>query len=187
MDEQIRQIAERLKGLRDALDLSVDEVASDCSLSVDEYTGMESGEQDMSISVLQRIAHRYGISLDELMFGEEPKMDSYFITRKGTGVSVERVKAYKYELLASGFKGRAADPFIVTIEPKPEDTPLYFNAHKGQEFHYIMEGNMLVNIDGKGLVLAPGDSLYFDSSIPHALKALDGRPVKFLAMVIQQE
>ena len=122
MDEQIRQIAERLKGLRDALELSTEEVAADCGLTVGEYETLESGEQDLSVSTLQKIAHRYGITLDELMFGEEPKMNYYFLTRKETGISVERVKAYKYELLASGFKDRIADPFIVTIEPKPADT-----------------------------------------------------------------
>ena len=56
---------------------------------------------------------------------EEPKMSSYFLTRKGAGVSVERTKAYKYEALASGFRRRIADPFIVTVEPKPEGTPLH--------------------------------------------------------------
>ena len=147
--------------------------------------GMEAGECDMSISVLQRIAHRYGITTEELMFGAEAKMNAYFLTRKGAGVSVERVKAYKYELLASGFKGRIADPFIVTIEPKPEGTPLYFNSHDGQEFQMVIEGRLLVNIDGKELTLEPGDSLYFDSSIPHGLKALDGKHVKFLTLVIQ--
>lgn len=114
MDEQIKQIAERLKGLRDALDLSVEEVAADCNFTVEEYQAIESGECDFSVSVLQRIARKYGITLDELMFGEEPKMKSYFLTRRGTGVSVERTKAYKYQSLASGFKGRKADPFIVT-------------------------------------------------------------------------
>ena len=185
MDEQIRQIAERLKGLRDALELSTEEVAADCGLTVGEYETLESGEQDLSVSTLQKIAHRYGITLDELMFGEEPKMNYYFLTRKETGISVERVKAYKYELLASGFKDRIADPFIVTIEPKPADTPLFFNMHPGQEFHLVMEGRLFVNIDGKELVLEPRDSLYFDSGKPHGLKALDGKPVKFLAMIMQ--
>ncbi len=185
MDEQIRQIAERLKGLRDALDMTEEEVAADCGLTADEYRYLESGECDLSISILQRIAHKYGITLDELMFGEEPKMDSYFLTRQGTGISVERIKAYKYELLASGFKHRKADPFIVTIEPKPEDTPLFFNEHEGQEFHFVLEGELLVNINGKELSLHPGDSLFFDSRTPHALKALGGKHVRFLAVVMQ--
>ena len=179
MDEQIRQIAERLKGLRDALDLSMEKVAADCNFTVEEYQALESGECDFSVSVLQRIAREYGITLDELMFGEEPKMKSYFLTRRGTGVSVERTKAYKYQSLASGFKGRKADPFIGTAGPQ-----VYFNTHGGQEFNLVIEGRMLLNINGKELILNPGDSLYFDSSKPHGMLALDGKTVKFLAVVI---
>lgn len=184
MDEQIKQIAQRLQGLRDVLDLSAEEVASSCGLSIEQYKQMESGDSDISVSALQKIAHQYNIALDVLMFGEEPKMSSYFITRKGTGISVERTKVYKYESLASGFRNRKADPFIVTVEPKPEGTPIYINKHEGQEFNLVMEGKLLLNINGKDLVLNPGDSLYFDSSLPHGMKALDGKTVKFLAVIM---
>ena len=182
MSDQIKQIAERLQGLRDVLELTPDEVAKSCQLSVEEYLGMESGEKDISVSALQKIARKYGIALDVLMFGEEPKMSSYFLTRCGSGVSVERTKAYKYQSLASGFRGRKADPFIVTVEP--ENTPIHFNSHEGQEFNLVIEGRMLLNINGKELILNPGDSLYFDSSIPHGMLALDDKTVKFLAVIL---
>ena len=129
MDEQIRQIAERLRGLREVLELKVEEVAKDCDLSVEEYNKAESGESDISVSMLQKIARKYGVALDALMFGEEPKMSSYFVTRAGMGTSIERTKAYKYQSLAAGFKDRIADPFIVTVEPKGEDCPMTFNSH----------------------------------------------------------
>ncbi|HJC95189.1 MAG TPA: XRE family transcriptional regulator [Candidatus Phocaeicola gallinarum] len=185
MDEQIKQIGERVRGLRDALDLSIEEMAADCQLDLKQYQQIESSESDISVSTLQRIAHRFDIPLDVLMFGEEPKMSSYFLTRKGTGISVERTKAYKYESLASGFRNRKADPFIVTVEPKPDDTPMYYNTHSGQEFNLVIEGRLLLSINGKELVLNPGDSLYFNSSLPHGMKALDGKTVKFLAIVMQ--
>lgn len=184
MDEQIKQIAQRLQGLRDVLDLSVEEVAASCGLPVEQYIQMESGESDISVSCLQKIAHQYNLPLDVLMFGEEPKMSSYFVTRWGTGVSVERTKVYKYEALASGFRNRKVDPFIVTVEPKPADTPIFMNRHEGQEFNFVIEGKMLLNINGKDLILNPGDSLYFDSSLPHGMKALDGKTVKFLAIIM---
>lgn len=185
MDEQIRQIGERVRGLRDALDLSMEQMAADCQLTLEQYQTIELGESDISVSTLQRIARRFDIPLDVLMFGEEPKMSAYFLTRKGTGISVERTKAYKYESLASGFRNRKADPFIVTVESKPEDTPMYYNTHSGQEFNLVIEGRLLLSINGKELVLNPGDSLYFDSSLPHGMKALDGKTVKFLAIVMQ--
>ena len=118
MDEQIRQIAERLRGLRDVLELTADDIARDCDISAEEYRLAETGEFDISVSMLQKIARHYGISLDALMFGQEPKMSSYFLTRAGKGTSIERTKAYKYQSLAAGFINRTADPFIVTVEPK---------------------------------------------------------------------
>ena len=184
MCDPIKSIANRLRGLREVLELSAQEVAESCHLRVEEYMALESGESDISVNVLQTIARRYGISLDVLMFGEEPKMNAYFITRAGAGVSVERRKAYKYEALASGFRDRKADPFIVTVEPAPADAPMHLNSHEGQEMNYVLEGRLLLSLNGKELVLNVGDSLYFDSSLPHGMKALDGRPVRFLAILM---
>lgn len=184
MDEQIILIAQRLQGLRDALELGVEEMAVRCGLSADDYRDMESGTSDLSVARLQKVASANGISLDELMFGEEPKMTSYFLTRRGTGISVERTKAYKYQSLASGFKGRKADPFIVTVEPKPDDVPVCLNTHHGQEFDLVIEGRLLLKIGDKELLLNLGDSVYYDANQPHGMKALDGRAVKFLAVVI---
>ena len=164
MDEQIRQIAERLRGLRDAMELSTAEVARDCGID------------------LQQIARHYGIALDALMFGEEPKMSTYFVTRAGCGVSVERTKVYKYQALAAGFRDRKADPFIVTVEPG--DRPMHYNTHDGQEFNLVMEGRLLLSVGGKELTLNPGDSIYFNSKLPHGMKALDGRTVRFLAIIL---
>lgn len=183
-DNPIQSIATRLRGLREVLELSDEEVAQSCQIPLDEYRAMERATCDISVNVLQTIARRYGISLDELMFGEEPKMNAYFITRADKGVSVERQKAYKYEALASGFRDRRIDPFIVTVEPTADDVPMYLNSHPGQEMNYVLEGRLLIGLNGKQLVLGPGDSLYFDSSLPHGMKALDGRKVRFLAIIM---
>lgn len=183
MDDQIRQIAERLRGLREVLELTADDLAAQCDIAVEEYRLSESGEYDISVSMLQKIARRYNVALDALMFGEEPKMTSYFVTRAGKGVSIERTKAYKYQSLASGFINRDADPFIVTVEPKDDDTAMYYNSHNGQEFNYILEGRMLISIDGKEQTLNEGDSIFFNSKLMHGMKALDGKRVRFLAVI----
>ena len=182
MSEQIKQIAARLRGLRDVLELTEQEVADACQLDVEEYREMEAGTRDLSVSTLQKISRNYGIALDVLMFGEEPKMSTYFLTRAGKGVSVERTKAYKYQSLAAGFKNRKADPFIVTVEPN--DKPMHYNTHEGQEFNLVIEGTLLLSIGGKELTLYPGDSIYFNSNLPHGMKALDGKTVRFLAIIM---
>ena len=183
MDEQLRQIGERLRGLRDVLDIEASEMASLCGISLENYLAMEKGESELSVANLQKIAKQYGVSLDVLMFGEEPKMSSYFLTRKGHGMSVERRSAYKYESLASGFRGRKADPFIVTVEPKPIDAPKEMNSHSGQEFNMVLEGTMELTIGTKVLTLNEGDSVYFDATQPHGMRTLNGRSVKFLAII----
>ncbi len=183
MDEQLKQIGERLRGLREVLDIPVEDVAALCGITVNHYEKMESGESELSVANLQKIAKKYGVSLDVLMFGEEPKMNAYFLTRKGQGKSVERRKAYQYESLASGFRGRKADPFIVTVEPKPVNTPKEMNSHPGQEFNMVLEGTMELTIGSKSLVLNEGDSIYFDATHPHGMRTLNEKPVRFLAII----
>ena len=184
MDEPIKQIGERLKGLRDVLDIPAEEIAQLCNISIEEYLKMENGDGDISISKLQTISKRYGIALDVLMFGEEPRMSSYFLTRKDQGMSVERRKAYKYQSLASGFRGRNADPFMVLVEPKPEGSVIEQNSHEGQEFDFVTEGRLELTIKNKTLILNQGDSIYFDSSLPHCMRALDDKAVRFLAVIL---
>ena len=183
MNEQIKQIAERLVGLRDALEITPGEMAKACSISTEEYLRLETGNVDISVSLLHRIAQTYGIELTALMFGAEPKMNSYFITRRDKGVAVERTKAYKYQSLAAGFSKRKADPFMVTVSPKPTGEPVYLNSHDGQEYNYVINGRLLLQINGKDLVLEAGDSIYFNSELPHGMKALDGKDVCFLAVI----
>jgi quercetin dioxygenase-like cupin family protein/DNA-binding XRE family transcriptional regulator len=184
MNEQIKQIAERLAGLRDALEITPEEMAKTCDISVDDYLRLETGKVDISVSLLHRIAQTYSIELTVLMFGYDPKMSAYFVTRKGKGVSVERTKAYKYQSLAAGFSKRKADPFMVTVSPKPADEPIYLNSHAGQEYNYVITGRLLLQINGKDLILEAGDSIYFNSELPHGMKALDGKDVCFLAVII---
>lgn len=184
MNEQIRQIAERLTGLRDALELTPEEMARTCELPTEVYLKMESGTADISVSVLHKISQTYGVELTTLMFGDEPKMSSYFITRRGKGVSVERTKAYKYQSLAAGFVGRKADPFLVTVHPKPEEEPIYLNTHAGQEYNLVLRGRMLIQINHKDLILEEGDSIYFNAEQPHGMRALDGEKVCFLAIIL---
>ena len=185
IDEQLRQIGERLRGLRDALDISMQEVADTCGIPLEKYEKIENGEVDITISNLMKIANKYGVSVDALMFAEEPKMRAYSVVRRGQGMSVERTKAYKYQSLTSGFSGRKTDVFIVTIEPKPGARSIYKNTHAGQEFNLILEGAMELYFNGKTIVLEEGDSIYFDSSKPHGMKAIGDKPVKLLAFTVE--
>ncbi|MFI3263937.1 MAG: XRE family transcriptional regulator [Rikenellaceae bacterium] len=183
MNEHIKDIALRLRGLRDVLDLKISEVAEICCVTTEQYELYESGTTDIPVGMLYCISKRYNIEMSALLFGEEPHMCSYFLTRKGTGAAVQRRKAYEYQSLAAGFVKRKADPFLVTVEPSKAEAAT-FNSHEGQEFSLVLEGKMLINVDGKELTLEEGDSIYFDSTRPHLIKALDDKKMKMLTIII---
>jgi len=183
MDEQIKQIADRLRGMREVLEISPDEAAATCSITKEQYLNFESGEADIPVSILHRMAQKFNLDLTTLLTGEEPHMHSYTLTRKDKGTAVDRQKAYKYQALAGNFQNRKADPFVVIVDPK-SDPIVSFNAHPGQEFNYMIEGKLKIFIGAKEMILEPGDSIYFDSGIQHGMLALDNKPAKFLAIIL---
>lgn len=183
MNTDIRQIAERLKGLREVLDLQPEECASACGCTVESYLNYEKGETDIPVTFLIRFSSAFNIELMTLLTGEMPKMHGYALTRKGQGTSVNRRKEYKYQALNEQFIHKKASPFLVTVEPSDgsEVIPLY--RHEGQEFNMVLSGKMLLSVHGKELILEEGDSIWFDSGLPHGMKALGSEEVKFLSIV----
>ncbi|MBW2094164.1 MAG: cupin domain-containing protein [Deltaproteobacteria bacterium] len=97
----------------------------------------------------------------------------------------ERI-GYRYESLAYPMTDKRMEPFIVEIEPRDErNTPVY--QHAGEEFLFVLEGEMEFRGDDQVIVLRAGDSLYFDSKIPHALRGLKGKKVRVLAVIYTPE
>jgi len=182
MNKHIEQIAERLRGLRDALDLTAESVAAQCGITTEEYLKYESGRSDIPMSFLFQVAQNFGVELTALLSGSEPRMEAYFLTRKGKGTAVERTKAYKYQALAAGFKNARAEPFEVTVEPN--DSPIHLNIHTGQEFNFLLEGALQLRIGNNDLILEEGDSIYFNAEIPHGMKALNAEKARFLAIIM---
>lgn len=183
MEEQIKEVAERIRGLRDIFGLSVTEVAQVLNISEKIYQEYESGAVDIPVGVLTKLAHRYNVELSTLITGEEPRLHTYELTRKDKGVSVERQKDYKYQSLAYNFIHKKAEPFLVTVGAEPEETPVHFNNHPGQEFNFVMEGTLKVVLGKNEIILNEGDSLYYDSSVNHGMKAMNGKPARFLAII----
>ena len=183
MEESIRLIGERLRGLRDVLDIPAEEVAELCGITLEHYLKIEAGEADPSVYRLSKISKRYGISLDVLLFGEEPRMSSYYLTRDGQGQEIDRGDKYQYQTLAGGFRGRKMDPFLVVVDPLPAGKRYSKNTHDGQVVDYILEGTLELTIEDKVLVLEKGDCVYFDATLPHCMNALNGEPAKFLCVV----
>jgi len=184
MEESIKQIGERLKGLLDVLNIPAEEIAELCGISLDHYLKIEAGEADPSVYRLSKISKRYGIDLDVLLFGEEPRMSSYYLTRCEQGPEIDRGNDYKYQSLAQGFRGRKIDPFFTQVDPLPEGKRHSKGTHDGQEFDVVISGELEIVIEDKVLVMKTGDSIYFDSRRPHCFQAMNNEPAKFLCIII---
>ena len=182
MNTQIKQIAERLRGLRDALNLTIAQASEKCGITETDYARYESGASDIPMSFICQVAQTFGVETSALISGQEPHALSYFVTRKGTGASIERTQCYKYQSLAHGFRHAKAEPFEVTVESCHKE--LHLNSHPGQEFNLVLEGAMEISIAGNTITLNEGDSIYFDATKPHGMRALNGKNVHFLAVIV---
>ncbi|NJB69027.1 quercetin dioxygenase-like cupin family protein/DNA-binding XRE family transcriptional regulator [Desulfobaculum xiamenense] len=183
MEKAYKEIAPRLRGLRDALDMSVADLAA--KVGVDEATvaGYESGTIEIPVSFLFNVAQACGVDLTVLLSGGDAHLTSYSLVKAGEGLAVERRKDYDYKSLAYRFTGRKMEPFRVRV-PAKEAGETHFATHPGQEFIYMLSGRLEINLDGNTVVLEPGDSLYFGSQTPHSLRGLDGNEAEFLDVII---
>ncbi|MEA4957412.1 hypothetical protein SDC9_08520 [bioreactor metagenome] len=183
MNETIKDIGSRVKELRELSEITTKEMAEVCNVTEEEYISYENGVNDIPASVLYEIAHEFKVDMGLLLTGEETRMNIFNVTRKNEGVSVERRKQYKYENLAEKFIHKKGETFIVTVEPKDIDEPSK-NTHPGQEFNYILEGSLKLYIHDNEIILNEGDSIFFDSTYEHAMKALNNKPAKFLVLIL---
>lgn len=184
MNEPVQLIAARIKELRGISGISAESFARELQIKPEELLAYESGNSDIPVGLLYKIAQRFGIEFSALLRGGEPKLHVYSVVRKGKGLNVDRRKQYKYENLAFNFIHKKAEPFIVTVEPENEDWQPEFNSHPGQEFNYVLEGSLMIIVDGHEIILNEGDSIYFDSGYQHAMKALKGQRSRFLAVIV---
>ena len=177
------EVARRLRGLRESLDLDLQQMAARCGIDPDTLAAYESGTVDLHVSALHQIAEASGIEPAALLFGSEPTMETFYVTRAGRGVKVEHTAAYAYQDLAAGMRRRVMAPYMVTIQPGCTEKPQQPNMHSGQEFNYVVSGEVEITIGGKTASLHPGDSIMFDSRLPHALKATGQEPARILAII----
>ena len=189
MEARIAEIAARIKELREILEITVEQMAQQTDVSVAEYQAMEAGEQDFSFTFLYKCAKIFGVELVELLTGEMPKLSFYSVVKKGTGLPIKRRAGFTYQHLAYLFKGKEAEPFLVTApyHAEEQDAPIHLSTHKGQEFDFILKGQLKVAMEEQTMVLEEGDAIYYDSGHGHGMIATGGEECVFLAVVLKPD
>ncbi len=183
--EQLLAIAMRIRDLRDIAGFTAAEVAAKAGVDLADYEAYEAGQSDFSFSHLFNIAGVLGVDISDLLTGESPKLHGYILTRANEGLEFHRRDQYVYHHLAYNFKDKLAEPFIVTVSQDESDARKQAHSHEGQEFDYVLEGTLRIILGGQELYLKPGDSIYYDSALSHAMYAPQG-DCRFLAVVVKE-
>jgi quercetin dioxygenase-like cupin family protein/DNA-binding XRE family transcriptional regulator len=180
MQDNLAQIPGRIKELREILEISAIDMARDIGISLETYLKYESGELDIPISALYKISAEFQVDATVLLTGEDPRMDTASVCRRGKGVRVERYPGYEFSSLAYNFKGRTIEPLLVYLDPSKEAAAPV--AHSGQEFNYVVSGKVKVTVGRQEYTLETGDSIYFDAGLPHRQAAEEG-PAQFITII----
>lgn len=186
MKYNIKDVSQRLKGTREYLDISVEEIAKKTNTSIEDYLVLESGEKDFSLSFLNEAAEALGVELIELLTGVEPKLSTYSLVRKDNGLPIERRELFAYQHLAYLFKNKQIEPLLVIapFDTEEQSKPVKLSVHDGQEMDFIISGQLKFKIGEHEEILNEGDCVYYDSTNPHGMIATGGQECKFLAILI---
>lgn len=181
-----KDIGERIRKMREAQELSREEVCALAGLTADRLAAFEDGREVPSIGVVIKLSRVLGSKLGGLLHGGASASDALTVCRAGeVGVGYDQGdtdQGYTYRSLTRpGTPGHGMEPFLLTFDPRVTDArPL---AHDGQEFVYVLEGELELFYDGKLVRLRPGDSAYLDASRPHLFRGMGDAPSRMLAVV----
>ena len=188
-EPNIKEVAERIRLLREDCDFTMQEMADATGRSVAEYASQESGEQDLSFTFLYKCAEKLGVDVIELLTGESPHLRGYSLERAGDGLSIKRRAGFEYLHKAPRLKNKLAEPFVVTAPylEEEQDKPIHLSYHKGMELDYIISGHLRFAYEDHIEEVGPGDVLMYDSGRGHGMIAIGGEPCIFLAIVMKPQ
>ena len=188
-ENKLVEVAERIKELRDIYSLSDVEMAKKTGVSLEEYLAYENGMEDMPFSFVHKCALAFGVELTDLLEGQSAKLTTYNVTRRGQGQVTANEEGILIQNLAPKFKNKLANPYWVKYEYSSElqTKPIEVTTHSGQEFDLVIKGSLKVQVGEHVEVLHEGDSIFYKSSIPHGMIAVDGEDCLFLAMVMAED
>ena len=186
VDLKIQEVAGRIRELREIVGLSVDEIAKKVGVSEEEYLLCENGKSDLNFAFIYRCAQALNVNVTDIIEGYSPKLKSYTVTRAGQEQKVGQAHGMTYYNLAYAFQNRIAEPLLVrsTFSLEAQSKDIELTTHTGQECDLVLEGNLMVQIGDHKEVLGPGDSIYYNSSTPHGMIAVNGKDCVFYAIVL---
>ena len=180
----------KIKGLRESKNLSIEEIAERSGLSVEQIVSIENDQNLPSLGPLIKIARALGVRLGTFMDDNDalgPVVCRAAERERESSISfsngaADARKHMEYHPLAQQKAGRHMEPFVIDINP--EETPEFqLSAHEGEEFIYVMEGEIEIVYGKQTYSLKEGDSIFYDSIVKHHVHGAPGKSAKILAVV----
>ena len=186
---RIAEVAARIREMRTIMGMDAAEVAGLAQVSPEQYLAYESGTEDLPFSFIYSCARIFNMELTELLEGNNARLSSFTITRRGKGQLTTREKGIEISNMAPLFRKKVAEPYWVTYEYDEDlqGKPIHTSVHNGQEFDLVISGCLKVKIGDHVTTLGEGDSIYYDSSTPHGMIATGGADCTFCAVILPGE
>jgi transcriptional regulator with XRE-family HTH domain len=183
------RVGEKIRELREAQGLSLQELAERTGYSSALISQIENHMISPALGALIKMAHALEVKVGAF-FGEDPR-EAFTIVRKDERKYTSRFASkegvsygYSYESLGFDKKDRHMEPFLVTLEPASTETER--STHDGQEFIFVLNGKMEVRLEEAIYILEPGDAIYYDSTVPHLVKCHGAETTKILAVLYSE-
>ena len=186
---QLKAIASRIREMREIMGWTAEEMAEKTDVSPEEYAQYEAARADMPFTFIYKSAQAFNMELTELLEGHNAFLSSYTVTRRGKGESTAREEGIAISNLAPKFKDKIAEPYWVRYEysEAQQTEPIHLTTHQGQEFDLVLHGSLKVQVGDHIEILHEGDSIYYNSSLPHGMIAVEGADCVFCAVVLPGE
>ncbi len=187
--EKLLEIGTRIKEMREIFNLSQQDMATKCEVSLEDYCAYENGKKDLPFTFIHKCALAFGIGITDLLEGKSAHLSSYTVTRKGQGQETAKENGIEIQNLAPLFRKKLAEPYWVRYEYSEslQNKPIHLTKHSGQEFDLVLKGRLKVQVGDNVEYLDEGDSIYYNSSTPHGMIAVDGEECLFVAVVLPGE
>ncbi|MCR4875840.1 MAG: helix-turn-helix domain-containing protein, partial [Clostridiales bacterium] len=186
---QLKAIASRIREMREIMGWTAEEMAEKTDVSPEEYAQYEAARADMPFTFIYKSAQAFNMELTELLEGHNAFLSSYTVTRRGKGESTAREEGIAISNLAPKFRDKIAEPYWVRYEysEAQQTEPIHLTTHQGQEFDLVLHGSLKVQVGDHIEILHEGDSIYYNSSLPHGMIAVNGADCVFCAVVLPGE
>ena len=182
-------VGEKIKALREAKQISVEDLMERTGLAQEQIERIESNVEIPSLAPLIKIARALGVRLGTFLDDQDGsgavvcrKEDHSDNSISFSNNAMNARTHMQYHSLSASKPDRHMEPFIIDIN-KTDETGYELSSHEGEEFIYVMEGAVEISYGKKTHVIEAGDSIYYDSIVPHHVHGFEGQAAKILAVV----